>query len=77
VLLWLAWVEGPTLLKVGGEWWLYFDRFRMKADRFGLATSKDLIHWTDRTGELKAPPEARHGTIFRAPRSAVSSVACP
>lgn len=66
------WTEGPTLLKVGDEWRLYFDRFRLKADRFGLATSKDLVQWTDRTSELKFPPQAMHGTIFRAPRAAVS-----
>ncbi|MCX5643189.1 MAG: hypothetical protein NTZ17_00645, partial [Phycisphaerae bacterium] len=65
------WVEGPTLLKVGGEWRLYFDRFRLKANRFGLATSKDLVHWTDRTSDLKAPPQAMHGTIFRAPRAVI------
>jgi hypothetical protein len=69
------WVEGPTLLKVGGEWWLYFDRFRLRTNRFGLATSKDLVHWIDRTGELKTPPEARHGTIFRAPRGAATKPA--
>jgi hypothetical protein len=71
------WAEGPTLLKVGAEWRLYFDRFRLKADRFGLAVSKDLIHWTDRTGELKMPPQASHGTIFRAPRAAVSFLVGP
>ena len=60
------WVEGPTLLKVGDEWRLYFDRFRMRTNRFGLATSKDLIHWTDRTSDLTVPPQAMHGTIFRA-----------
>lgn len=65
------WVEGPTLPKVGGEWWLYFDRFRLGTNRFGLATSKDLVHWTDRTDEVKVPPEAHHGTIFRAPRAVV------
>ena len=65
------WVEGPTLLKVGGEWRLYFDRFRLGTNRFGLATSTDLVHWTDRTAEVKMPPEARHGTIFLAPRAAV------
>jgi len=65
------WVEGPTLLKVVGAWWLYFDRFRLRTDRFGLATSKDLIHWTDRSDEMKTPPEAHHGTIFRAPRDVV------
>jgi hypothetical protein len=71
------WVEGPTLLKVEGEWRLYFDRFRLKANRFGLGASKDLIHWTDRTSELTVPPQAMHGTIFRAPRSAVPFVATP
>jgi hypothetical protein len=61
------WVEGPTLLKVGSEWWLYFDRYRLGTNRFGLATSPDLMHWTDTTDEVKMPPEAHHGTIFRAP----------
>ncbi len=63
------WVEGPTLLRVGGEWWLYFDRFRLPTNRFGLATSRDLVHWTDRTAEVKMPPEAHHGTVFLAPRT--------
>jgi hypothetical protein len=71
------WVEGPTLLKVDGEWRLYFDRFRLKTSRFGLATSKDLVHWIDRTSELKLPPQAMHGTIFRAPRSAVPFIGMP
>ncbi len=65
------WVEGPTLLKVGDEWRLYFDRFRLRANRFGLATSKDLIHWTDRSDEVRMPAEAHHGTIFRAPRDII------
>jgi len=65
------WAERPTLLKVEGEWRLYFDRFRLRTNRFGLATSKDLIHWTDRTSELTVPPQAMHGTIFRAPRAIV------
>jgi predicted GH43/DUF377 family glycosyl hydrolase len=65
------WVEGPTLMKVGNEWWLYFDRFRLRTDRFGMATSSDLIHWTDHSAEVHVPPEAHHGTIFRAPRAIV------
>jgi predicted GH43/DUF377 family glycosyl hydrolase len=66
------WAEGPTLLKVGDQWRLYFDRFRLRTNRFGLATSNDLVHWTDRTSELTVPPQAMHGTIFRAPRAVVS-----
>ncbi len=66
------WAEGPTLLKVGSEWRLYFDRFRLRTNRFGLATSNDLVHWTDRTSDLTVPPQAMHGTIFRAPRAVIS-----
>jgi len=66
------WAEGPTLLKVGSEWRLYFDRFRLRSNRFGLATSTDLLHWADRTSELTVPPQAMHGTIFRAPRAVIS-----
>ena len=65
------WVEGPTLLKVDGEWRLYFDKFRLRTNRFALATSTDLIHWTDRTAEVQMPLEAHHGTIFLAPRAIV------
>jgi hypothetical protein len=66
------WVEGPTIMKVGNEWRLYFDRYRVRTGRYSLATSKDLINWTDRTVKLELPGDAHHGTIFRAPRSAVS-----
>ncbi len=65
-------VEGPTLLKVGKEWRLYFDRFDMKFNRFGIAISHDCIEWSDRTDQLVVPREARHGTVFLAPRSAVA-----
>ncbi len=65
------WVEGPTLLKLGDEWRIYFDRYRVRNGRYGLITSKDLIEWTDRTAELSLPPDAHHGTILLAPRSAV------
>ncbi|MDP8243183.1 MAG: hypothetical protein P9L94_03815 [Candidatus Hinthialibacter antarcticus] len=64
-------VEGPTLLKIGKEWRLYFDRFDMRENRFGLATSSDLAIWTDRTDDLSIHPEARHGTVFLASKSAV------
>jgi len=64
------WVEGPTITKVGDEWRLYFDRFRVRTGRYGLATSKDLVRWTDRTDGLDMPPGVHHGTIFRAPRFA-------
>lgn len=65
------WVEGPTLMKVDSEWRLYFDCYRLRTNRFGLATSTGLVTWTDRTTEMRTPPDAHHGTIFRAPRAVI------
>ena len=57
------WVEGPTVLKVGKAWRLYFDCYR--DGHFGAAESVDGIQWTDITDLLKMPRGVRHGTAFR------------
>ncbi|MFZ2644265.1 MAG: family 43 glycosylhydrolase [Verrucomicrobiia bacterium] len=63
-------VEGACLVKWKGQWHLYTDAFAN--GHYSMATSPDLKTWTDRTGELVLPPNnPRHGTIFRALRSAV------
>lgn len=61
--------EGPALVKWKGQWLLYWDAFAN--GHYSLATSTDLVNWTDRTPELQMPPHPRHGTVFVAPRSAV------
>jgi hypothetical protein len=61
--------EGPSLLKWKGAWYLYWDAFANK--HYSMASSSDLTNWTDRTADLQMPPHPRHGTVFRAPRSAV------
>ncbi len=62
--------EGPSLLKWKDQWFLYWDAFAN--GHYCLATSPDLINWTDRSADLKMPPHPRHGTVFAAPRSAVA-----
>ena len=62
-------VEGPTLLKVCGEWRLYFDA---PGRGYGLATSPDLVRWTDRSADLRMPvPHPRHGSVALVPASAI------
>lgn len=61
------WVEGPTVLKVGNVWRLYFDCY--KEGHFGAAESSDGIHWRDTTESLKMPHGVRHGTAFAVPAS--------
>lgn len=59
------WAEGPTVLRIGGRWHLYFDRYR--EHRYGLLVSDDLTRWTDATDRLRVPPGIRHGTAFEIP----------
>ncbi|HMV85305.1 MAG TPA: GDSL-type esterase/lipase family protein [Blastocatellia bacterium] len=56
------WVEGPTVLKIGNEWTVYFDRYR--DHRYGAVKSADLKNWQDVSDQLTFPKDFRHGTAF-------------
>ena len=55
--------EGPTSMRIGKYYHLYFDIYH--DNRIGLVRSTDLIHWEDMTSHIKFPPKAKHGTIFK------------
>jgi len=57
------WVEGPTAIKIGDQYHLYFDRYLQK--KYGLIVSDDLINWKDLSNELTYPDKMRHGTVFK------------
>jgi predicted neuraminidase len=59
------WAEGPTALKVGDEWRVYFDKHRL--DAIGLVVSRDLKTWTDLSDKVSFPAHARHGTVIALP----------
>jgi hypothetical protein len=61
------WAEGPTVLKIGWEWIVYFDRYR--DHRYGAIVSTDLANWEDASAELAVPDGMRHGTAFAVPRA--------
>ena len=61
--------EGPSLLFHNQLWWFAWDE--PAGGHLQLATSPDLETWTHRKGTV-FPPRAQHGTLFLAPRSAVS-----
>jgi hypothetical protein len=56
------WVEGPTALKVGNRWVVYYDEYTRK--RYGAVASEDLRTWTVVSDRLQFPADARHGTAF-------------
>lgn len=67
--------EGSTLLRIDNTWYLYWDAFGN--NHYSLATSTDLVNWTDLTGPLNIPDGSRHGTIFLAPESAIGFPGIP
>jgi alpha-L-arabinofuranosidase len=55
-------VEGPTALRVGDEWFVYFDIY--SDHRYGAVKSRDLVHWEDVTRRTSFPRGLRHGTAL-------------
>jgi hypothetical protein len=66
------WVEGPTVLKVGKVWRLYFDCYR--DGHYAAAESEDSMHWKEITDQLQMPRGIRHGTAFRVTREIFESL---
>jgi hypothetical protein len=66
------WAEGPTALKVGDEWRVYFDKHMLNA--IGLVRSRDLNTWEDVSAMVSFPKDARHGTVLVVPRVIVEGL---
>ncbi|HYO22825.1 MAG TPA: glycoside hydrolase family 43 protein [Flavisolibacter sp.] len=60
------WAEGPTAIKVNGEWVVYFDKYRDR--KYGAVASKDLMNWRDISDQVSFPKGMRHGTAFKVSR---------
>ncbi len=56
------WVEGPTAMKIGDYWYVYYDAYRR--GRMEGSRSKDLKTWESITNRLSFPRGVRHGTAF-------------
>ena len=56
------WAEGPTAIKIGDKWVVYFDKYR--DHKYGAISSKNLQNWADISDQISIPKGLRHGTIF-------------
>jgi len=61
------WAEGPTVLKLGNQWIVYFDKYTLHT--YGAVSSTDLIKWTDISDKIIFPKGMRHGTVFTISRA--------
>lgn len=66
------WAEGPTSLKIGDCWIVYFDKYRKH--KMGAVRSKNLINWEDISDQVKFPDGTRHGTVFAVPKEVIDKL---
>ena len=60
------WAEGPTAIKIGEDWIVYFDKYRKH--RYGAVMSKDMTDWRDISDRVSFPGGFRHGTVLAVDR---------
>lgn len=53
--------EGPTVARVGKEYYIYYDGYRAK--KYGAVKTADFKTFTDASGEISVPAGHKHGTI--------------
>jgi hypothetical protein len=71
------WVEGPSAIKIGDEYLVYFDAYVEK--RHGAVSSHDLKTWQDVTSRMTFPGEGtpermRDGTVIAVPAKLVEAL---
>lgn len=54
--------EGPSVVKVGDEWLIYFDSYHKKT--YDAVSTKDFKTFTDINDKISIPVGHKHGTIF-------------
>jgi hypothetical protein len=62
------WVEGPSALRIKGEWWIYFDHYTSPR-HYGAMRTRDWKTFEDVTADVKFPADHRHGTAVRIPEN--------
>ena len=60
-----SWSEGPSVIRVGTRWIVYYDHYRAPRARYEGVETSDWIHWTSVDDEMHFPEFAKHGCFFR------------
>jgi hypothetical protein len=53
--------EGPTVVKVGKNWLLYYDNYGSK--NYKALSTTDFVHFEDVSSKISLPEGHKHGTI--------------
>ncbi len=67
------WVEGPSGIQIGAEFYIYFDHYA-GPKYYGGIKSSDMEHWQDISAATSFPKGFRHGTVLRVPADLVKNL---
>ena len=67
-----VWVEGPTAMKIGDTYYLYFDAYM--EHHIGAMKSPDLVTWEDISDEVSFPAGSRHGSVLKVRRAVIDRI---
>lgn len=60
-----SWSEGPSVVKVGDEFVVYYDHYRAPRARYEGVQTEDWVHWESVNDRMSFPANAKHGSFFR------------
>lgn len=69
----ISWVEGPSAIRIGAEYLVYFDHYA-KPHYYGAVRSRDLVTWEDVSKQISFPKGHRHGTVIEVTREIVEGL---
>jgi len=69
------WAEGPTVLEVGEEVYVYFDKYMNH--QYGAVRSKNMTDWEDVSDQVSFPEGVRHGTAFKVSKAIFDALKKP
>jgi hypothetical protein len=62
--------EGPSVLKLGDEFLIYFDAYRQGV--YGAVKTRDFRSFVDVTQQVSIPAGHKHGTVMEVPRTVLN-----
>ena len=59
------WSEGPSAIKIGDEYTLYYDHYRAPRARYEGVATTDWRHWHSVNDKMHFPDHCKHGSFLR------------
>jgi hypothetical protein len=60
-----SWSEGPSAIRVGKEYIVYYDHYRFPRRQYEGVASADWVHWKSIDDQISFPENCKHGSFLK------------